>query len=67
MVDKKTVTALKKAREEANLTQTEAAKKAGIHVNYYARIERGEAIPSGKVLKSLTELFKLKSTDILPF
>lgn len=58
---------LKLAREAANLTQLEVAEKVKINVNYYARIERGEAIPSGKVLKNLTELFNLSSTDILQF
>ena len=58
---------LKIAREEAKLTQLEAAKKVNIHVNYYARIERGEAIPAGKVLKDLTKLFNLNATDILNF
>ena len=33
---------LKRAREKAKMTQAEVAAKAGIHVNYYARIERGE-------------------------
>ena len=63
----KSETKLKIAREEANLTQLEVAEKVKINVNYYARIERGEAVPSGKVLKSLTELFNLSSTDILQF
>jgi len=33
---------LRKAREEAEFTQLDIAEKTGIHVNYYARIERGE-------------------------
>lgn len=33
---------LKKARLNAGLTQAEVTEKAGIHVNYYARIERAE-------------------------
>ena len=40
---------LKRARLKAGLTQEEAAKKARIHPNYYARIERGEANPSQEV------------------
>jgi transcriptional regulator with XRE-family HTH domain len=33
---------IKKARKKADLTQAEVAEKAEIHVNYFARIERGE-------------------------
>ena len=40
---------LKKARKEAGLTQAKLAVKAGIHVNYYARIERGEVNPGPEV------------------
>lgn len=50
---------LKKGREKLNLTQEEVAEKAGIHANYYARIERGEATPSMKRLKSIFKILKL--------
>ncbi len=47
----------RETREKAGLTQSEVAKKAGIHVNYYARIERGEpefrAVVLNKVAKAL--------------
>ena len=47
----------KEAREKAGLTQAEVAKKAGIHVNYYARVERGEpefrALMLNKIVKAL--------------
>lgn len=46
---------LKKAREEKRLTQTELAKKVGLHFNSYAKIERGELQPS---LKTLEKIYK---------
>ena len=53
----------KEAREKAELTQAEVAKKAGIHVNYYARIERGEpefrAAVLNKIAKALSITIKL--------
>ena len=53
----------KGARDEAGLNQAEVAEKAGIHVNYYARIERGEpefrAIVLNKIAKALNITIKL--------
>ena len=58
---------LKKARLKAKLTQKDLAEKLDIHVNYYARIERGEENPSLETLKKLTKILKIKSSDILSF
>ena len=58
---------LKAARLRAKLTQKVLAKKLDVHVNYYARVERGEETPSLEVLKKLTKILKVKSSDILPF
>lgn len=58
---------LKKAREKQNLTQAELAEKAGLHVNYYARVERGEVNPSYDTVYKLIKALKVKSSDILPF
>ena len=57
---------LQLAREKANLTQLEVATKVGIHVNYYARIERGY-IPAMKTLKAIAKVLKVKVSDVLPF
>lgn len=54
-------------RLKAKLTQKELAEKLGVHVNYYARIERGEENPSLETLKKLTKILKIKSSDILSF
>lgn len=56
---------LRKVREEAKLTQAEVATKAGIHVNYYARIERGEENPSFEKLQAVMRVLKIKSLNIL--
>ena len=56
---------LRKVREEAKLTQAEVAALAGVHVNYYARIERGEENPSFEKLQGIMRALKIKSLDIL--
>ncbi len=58
---------IKKARENAQLTQAELAEKVGMNVNYFARIERGEARASYDILEKIIKVLKLKSSDILPF
>ena len=48
-------TLFKEAREKAELTQAEVAKKAGIDPNYYARIERaGKRVQWPEVMSSMT-------------
>lgn len=56
---------LLRAREAAGLTQQEVATKAGVHVNFYARIERGEGNPSFEKLQSIMKVLKVKSLDLL--
>lgn len=58
---------LKKFRLKVDLTQKELAKKAGIHPNYYARIERGEANPSQEKIFGIIKALRVKSSDILPY
>lgn len=50
----------KEAREKAGLTQAEVAKKAGIHVNYYARVERGEPEARGDIFNKIAKALNLK-------
>ena len=54
---------LKSARTKAKLTQQEVADKAEIHVNYYARLERGEAMPRYNIVKQIAKVLKVD----LPF
>jgi len=51
---------LKEAREKAGLTQAEVAKKAGINVNYYARVERGEPEARAVILNKLAKALNIK-------
>jgi len=51
---------LKAARIKANLTQVEVAEKAGIHPNYYARVERGEVNPTADIIDSIAKALKIK-------
>lgn len=52
---------LKRAREKAKMTQAEVAEKAGIHVNYYARVERGEENPTYERLLRIKKALKIES------
>lgn len=58
---------LRKARERKELTQEEVAKKSGVSVNYYARIERGEVNPSVEKIHKIIVALGVKSSEILPF
>lgn len=58
---------IRKVRERFGLTQASVAERAGIHVNYYARIERGEENPSFEVLERVAKALRVKSSEILPF
>lgn len=51
---------LKEAREKGGLTQAEVANKAGIHVNYYARIERAEVTPRGDIINKVAKALGIK-------
>lgn len=56
---------LRQAREKAKLTQLDVAKAAGVHVNFYARMERGEENPSFEKLQSVMKVLGIKSLDLL--
>ena len=55
------------ARNKTKLTQQQIADKAGVHVNYYARIERGEENPSYEALEKIIKALGIKSSGVLPF
>jgi transcriptional regulator with XRE-family HTH domain len=55
---------LRQAREAAKLTQQEVATAAGVHVNFYARVERGEENPSFEKLRSIMQALGIKSLDL---
>lgn len=58
---------IKKLRKKIGLTQAQVAKKADIHVNFFARIERGEENPTYETLEKLAKALKVKSSEFLPF
>lgn len=58
---------LREARNQANMTQKEVSDKAAIHVNYYARIERGQENPSYEVIEKIIKALGVKSSEVLPF
>jgi transcriptional regulator with XRE-family HTH domain len=60
-------TNLRKIREKNGLTQAQVAEKANIHVNFYARIERGEENPSYETLEKIAKALKTKSSEMFPF
>lgn len=55
---------LKKARIKAKMTQAEVAEKAGLSVNYYAVVERGEENISSENILKLETVLKIKILNI---
>jgi transcriptional regulator with XRE-family HTH domain len=58
---------LKKFRLKKGMLQTDVAKKAHLNSNFYAKVERGEAIPSVITLKKILGALGVKSSEILSF
>ena len=52
---------LRKAREQAGLSQAELAERSGISTNYYAEVERGEKKISFEKLQSILKVLNIKS------
>lgn len=57
---------LKLARLNDGLTQVELADKVDSDTNYYAKVERGEVVPSLKLLIKLVETLKIDYCDLFP-
>ena len=53
------------ARKKKGLTQAEVAKKAGMHANTYAKIERGINKPSPESIKALVKVLGIDSSKVL--
>jgi transcriptional regulator with XRE-family HTH domain len=58
---------IRKIRLKKGLKQVDVAEKAGLNGNYYARVERGEAIPTVITLKKILSALKVKSSEVLTF
>lgn len=50
-------------RKQANLSQGELAKKAGVSRSMIAQLELGERRPSQKLLKTLSQAFNMKGEE----
>jgi len=55
------------ARGHKGFTQADVARRANTTVNHYAKIERGEVVPSLKTLEKIVKALGVKSSDVLPF
>lgn len=55
------------ARQRKGFTQAKVAKRATTTVNHYAKIERGEVVPSLKTLENIVKALGINSSDVLPF
>lgn len=58
---------LSKIRKEQRYTQREVAALAGLNPNYYAKVERGNGMPSLKTIHKLAKALKVTATDIVGF
>ena len=56
---------LKEARLAKGLTQIQVAKKAGLHPNTYAKIERGISKPLPASIKSLIKALDIDPSKVL--
>jgi len=63
-MSKSTGRIFKQSRLKKHLTQVEVAEKAGIHVNTYARIERGDQKPTFSTIKKLAKLLEIDIENI---
>ncbi len=58
---------LSRIRREQHYTQKELAIKAGLNPNYYAKVERGDGIPSLKTLVKIAKALDVSITEIVGY
>lgn len=58
---------LSKIRKQQRYTQREVAELAGLNPNYYAKVERGDSIPSLKTLYKIAKALSVSITDIVGY
>ncbi|OYW41911.1 hypothetical protein B7Z28_01970 [Candidatus Saccharibacteria bacterium 32-45-3] len=54
-------------RKKQRYTQREVAELAELNPNYYAKVERGESVPSIKTLFKIAHALKVSASDIVGF
>ena len=57
---------LKEARLAMRMTQAEVAEKVDADTNYYAKIERGEVVPSLTLLIAVADVLSIDYPTLLP-
>lgn len=57
---------LKEARLATRMTQAEVAEKVDADTNYYAKIERGEVVPSLTLLIAIADVLNVDYPTLLP-
>ncbi|NCU30679.1 XRE family transcriptional regulator [Candidatus Saccharibacteria bacterium] len=58
---------LSRIRKEQRYTQREVANMAGLNPNYYAKVERGDGMPSLKTIHKLAKALKVNASEIVGF
>ena len=58
---------LSNIRKRLRYTQREVAKIAGLNINYYAKVERGDSVPSLKTLSKIAKALEVSITDIVGY
>ena len=58
---------LSQLRKQYRYTQKDLADMAGLNLNYYAKVERGESVPSLKTVMKLAKVLKVSATDVVGF
>jgi transcriptional regulator with XRE-family HTH domain len=54
-------------RKQQHYTQKELAVKAGLNPNYYAKVERGDGVPSLKTLFKIAQVLDVSITDVVGY
>lgn len=58
---------LSNIRKQQRYTQKEVAASAGLNPNYYAKVERGDGVPSLKTIHKLAKALGVTATEIVGF
>lgn len=58
---------LSRIRKEQRYTQKEVADMAGLNPNYYAKVERGDGVPSLKTLAKIAKALGISVTEIVGY
>ena len=58
---------LSRIRKEQHYTQKDLAIRAGLNPNYYAKVERGDGIPSLKTLVKIAKALDVRISEIVGY